>query len=214
MSFILKFLNNIFISILIGAGAIIPGISSGVFCIVFGVYEKLVNSLMHFFSNSKKNIVFLLPLFIGSFIGVVIFGNIVKYFFYKYQIQCSFIFIGLILGSIPAVFRAGNNSAILDLKKFIPTIISFIIGISLIILEKYFPFSFVDIILNENSFHLSFFNIAYLVFSGIVMSIGVIVPGISSTILLILLGIYNLYLSSIANLSFIILIPLGIGLVI
>ena len=53
--------------ILIGAGAILPGISSGVMCVIFGIYEKLLDSVLNFFKNPKKNLVFLLPIVIRRF---------------------------------------------------------------------------------------------------------------------------------------------------
>ena len=56
-------------------------------------------------------------------------------------------------------------------------------------------------------------NPVYLVFAGFLMSIGVVVPGVSNTIILMLLGVYNIYLSSVANLNFSVLIPIAIGLV-
>ena len=57
------------------------------------------------------------------------------------------------------------------------------------------------------------FNFLYLLLSGFLMSIGVIVPGVSSTVILMLMGVYDSYISSISSLYFPILIPLGIGLI-
>ena len=101
----MKYLFNFFIGILIGFGAILPGISSGVFCVIFGIYEKLVDSILHIFKNFKNNILFLLPITLGGFIGVVLFGNIIKYIFSLYQTYACFAFMGLILGTIPALFK-------------------------------------------------------------------------------------------------------------
>ena len=61
--------------IALGAGAILPGISSGVLCVIFGIYEKLLYSILYFFKDIKKNFRFLLPIFIGIFVGVLIFSN-------------------------------------------------------------------------------------------------------------------------------------------
>ena len=85
-----------------------PGISSGVLCVIFGIYEKLLDSILHFFKNLKENIYFLLPLFIGIGLGVIIFSNFLQYFFETFPIQTNSIFIGLILGTIPALINTLN----------------------------------------------------------------------------------------------------------
>ena len=64
---ILHFLLSFFKGILIGAGAILPGISSGVICMVCGLYEKLINSILNFFKNIKENTKFLLPIISGRY---------------------------------------------------------------------------------------------------------------------------------------------------
>lgn len=105
----MKQFKNIFVGFLIGAGAILPGISSGVFCVIFGIYDKLINSILGFFKNIKKNIAFLLPIGIGSFLGVVFFGKLLKYLFSTFPIQTNMVFIGFILGSVPKLFHTANQ---------------------------------------------------------------------------------------------------------
>ena len=67
----MNFFVNIFKGIFIGAGAILPGISSGVFCVIFGIYEDLVNRVLHFFKDFKNNVIFFLPLTIGAGISII-----------------------------------------------------------------------------------------------------------------------------------------------
>ena len=199
----MAFLRNCAIGIAIGSGAILPGISSGVFCVIFGIYEKLIDSILNFFKFPKKNFKFLLPIFIGMFIGVFIFSNLINYFLIKIPLQTKSIFIGLILGSIPSLFKEVNKNYKFELKYLLFTLISFIIGILSVFLES-------NISTNITSVN---FNYFYLLLSGFLMSIGVIVPGVSSTVILMLMGVYSSYISSISSLYFPILIPLGIGLI-
>ena len=105
MHFIISCLKGI----AIGAGAILPGISSGVFCVIFGIYEKLLNSILYFFKDIKNNFKFLLPIVVGVFIGVLIFSNFLNYFFINFPIQTKSIFIGLILGCIPPLIKQCNS---------------------------------------------------------------------------------------------------------
>ena len=198
----MTFLRNCAMGIAIGSGAILPGISSGVFCVIFGIYEKLIDSILNFFKFPKKNFKFLLPIFIGMFIGVFIFSNLINYFLIKFPIQTKSIFIGLILGSIPSLFKEVNKNYKFKLKYLLFTLISFILGILSVFLES-------NISTNIASVN---FNFLYLLLSGFLMSIGVIVPGVSSTVILMLMGVYSSYISSISSLYFPILIPLGIGL--
>ena len=63
----MNFLINCLKGVAIGAGAILPGISSGVLCVIFGIYEKLLDSILNFFKDIKNNIKFLLPIILGDF---------------------------------------------------------------------------------------------------------------------------------------------------
>ena len=199
----MTFLRNCAMGIAIGSGAILPGISSGVFCVIFGIYEKLIESILNFFKFPKKNFKFLLPIFIGIFIGVFIFSNLINYFLIKFPIQTKSIFIGLILGSIPSLFKEVNKNYKFELKYLLFTLISFILGIISVFLESTISTNIVSVN----------FNFLYLLLSGFLMSIGVIVPGISSTVILMLMGVYGSYISSVSSLYFPTLIPLGIGLI-
>lgn len=237
----MKFLYNFLIGILIGCGAILPGVSSGVFCVIFGIYEKLVDSLTNLFKDFKNNFLYLLPIALGAFAGIVLFGNIIEFLFISYEAQARFIFIGLILGTIPALFKQAsenkstnleiykhkskNNSnsintnecnylnkcnsssnfilSTINIRKILPMFIAFFVGIVLIVFEKS---------LNLNAIASTFAsNPIYLVFAGFLMSIGIVVPGISNTIILMCLGVYSTYIAAISSVNLSILIPLAIG---
>lgn len=199
------FILNCLKGVAIGSGAILPGISSGVFCVIFGIYEKLLDSVLNFFDDIKNNFRFLLSIFIGAVIGVLFFSNILNYCLYEFPVQTKSIFIGLILGCIPNLIKEVNFKSNLKFFNFIFLVFAFFIGLGCIFLESHFNISIFSV---EN---ISFF---YLVFCGLLMSIGIIVPGVSSTIILMLLGIYNIYLFSVSNIYLPILFPLGIGILI
>ena len=193
---------NVVKGIFIGAGAIIPGVSSGVLCVIFGIYEKLLDAVLNFFKDIKKNIKFLFPIALGVGIGVLLFSNILNYVLYEFPIQTKSIFIGLILGTIPSLIKEVNTKEKFKPQNVIYLLIALIIGITTVILENII--TLIDV---EN------INNAYLILCGAIMSIGIIVPGVSSTIILMLLGVYSIYLQSIANIYLPVLIPIGIGLV-
>ena len=195
-------MKSIIQGIAIGAGAILPGISSGVICVLFNLYEKLIDSVLSFFKNPKENFKFLFPIIIGIFIGVMIFSNLLNYILYLYPIQTKSIFIGLILGTIPMLIKDANKKEKFKKSNIAFLIIALTIGALSVFIEKNISFKSLENI-----------NYIYLFISGIAMSIGVVVPGVSSTIILMIIGVYSIYLNSISALYFPVLIPMGIGLI-
>ncbi len=200
----MHFLLDFFKGVAIGAGAILPGISSGVLCVVFGIYETLLNCILDFFKNIKYNFKLLFPIGLGAFVGIVLFGNILKYVFYAYPIQTKSIFIGLIIGSIPELLKKVNSKTKFRFSFLIYLVISFCIGLFLVYIERRFKLVSIN----------SHFSFLYLLFSGFLMSAGIIVPGVSSTLILMLLGVYDAYLLSVSTLYLPFLLPLAIGIII
>ena len=193
-------MKNFFIGMLIGAGAILPGISSGVFLVIFGLYEKIVDSILHFFKSIKKNFLFLCPIVLGALLSIFLFSKILLIAFEKYYIYTSYAFIGLILGSVPMIRKQAGISKI-NIIHAMCFILSFVFSIYLITLEK------------GNTFNISSFSYLYLLIAGFFMSAGIIIPGVSKTAILIMMGVYSSYLSAISTLNFGVLIPIGIGLI-
>ena len=197
----MNFIINCAKGMALGAGAILPGISSGVLCVIFCIYEKLLDSFLNFFSDIRKNSKFLLPILIGVFIGALLFSNVLNYFLSSFPIQTKSIFIGLILGGIPSLIKEANKKGAFKIHYLIYTFLALIIGLGSTFLENY-----ISVSTNMN------FDFWYLVLCGFLMSIGVVVPGVSSTIILMLLGCYSVYIGSVSSLYLPVLIPMGIGL--
>lgn len=197
----MKFIANFFKGILIGAGCILPGISSGVLCVIFGIYDLLLDSVLNFFQDIKKNFNFLCPIAFGGVIGIIVFSNFLQYLLLKYPIQTKSIFIGLILGGVVLLYRQIIKEKGWKKQNSIYFFMAFIIGIGMVYLEHKLSIK-----------NLESVNFLYLTLSGFLMSIGIVVPGVSSTIILMLLGTYSYYLSSVSNLYFPVLIPMAIGI--
>ncbi len=212
MTFIKDYLKGI----LIGSGAILPGISSGVLCVIFGIYDKIIESVLGIFSNFKKNFLYLLPFALGGFTGILLFGNILKFLFFNYPMQSKYSFIGLILGSVPVLIKSINSKNRFRLHYFLYTFIAFGIGFLAVLLENYISSNILSSnisISNLIDSHSSI-SIIFLIIAGFFMSIGIVVPGVSSTLILMCFGVYDIYLTAIANMDVYILIPLGIGILI
>ncbi len=171
----MQIIYQIFKGFIIGSGAILPGLSSGILCMVFGIYEKLLNSILGFFSNIKENIKFLLPISIGICFGIFAFSRLLKYVFIYYEVPSHFCFIGLILGSIPSIIKQTKAKKI-TLMHIVLFMLTFAISIYLVALEQ----SILKTGINSYTFASCFF-------AGLAMSCGIIIPGVSSTVILLLL---------------------------
>lgn len=176
------------------------GISSGVFCVIFGIYEELVDSILHFFNNCKRNLSFLLPIILGIFVGIILFGNILKFLFNMFHMQTCFCIIGFIIGGIPCLLKQHTKK--LNLTSIIILLFTLFLTLYLITLES---------LSYSTDYTVSYAN---LIISGIFMSAGIVIPGVSSTAILMLLGSYNIYLNAISTINITILFPIGIGAII
>ena len=156
---------------LIGIGKIIPGVSGAILAINFNVYERLLDSLTNFFSNPKENIKFLLILGFGILLAIILGSNIILYLLNNYKFITMMFFLGLILG--------GTYNFSKSIKFNYKSIILMIIIISLFLLISSF-----NININNKS------NIIFFI-GGIIEILASIVPGISATSILMMLGIYN-----------------------
>lgn len=202
----MKSLSNFLKGIFIGTGAILPGISSGVICMVLGLYEKLLDSILNFFKDVKGNLKFLFPIMSGGLIGIILFSNVILYCFNIIPCQTKSLFIGLLLGSI-YVLAQSNLKDEIDCKnntsKYISFFICFIIGICLLYLENIISFS--------SEYTVNEFNASFLILSGFFMSMGIIIPGVSSTVILMILGVYSTYLSAVSIVNMNVLFPMMLG---
>lgn len=191
--------------ILIGIAKIIPGFSGAVLMISFNLYDKAIDAITNFFSNPKRNFSFLLFLSIGILLGIVLFSKVILFLLTKNYLYTSIFLIGLIAGGIPKIYK---NTKFSKEYKYTLIALAIIFCLSLISPNKNYSLK------NTNQDLIMFF------ISGFLEAIGTVVPGISSTALLMSLGTYNYYikiLGSILNFTILksnlyFILPFSIGL--
>ena len=196
----------IFKGVIIGIGKIIPGVSGSMLAISMGVYQKLIDSINNFFKYPKENFKFLFKITIGVIISMVFFSNVILECINKYYLITIFFFIGLIIGGFKDLKKKTNKKY--NYIAFISFIIIMILGVINI-----------D---NEVNITNNFLNSIYFVFIGFVDALTMVVPGISGTATLMMLGAYEKVIemySNIFNFSVMlnnlkILIPYIIGMLI
>ncbi len=208
----MKHLINFIKGMLIGIANIIPGVSGGTIAVTTGVYEKLISIIGNFFKKFKEtfkeNIKFLIPIGLGAVIGIVLFSRLLNYLLDNFEMATKFAFIGLILGSFPLIFK---NAVSKGFKKvyLIPFIITFAIGLTLTIL-KILGVTGAEV----ESFDINIPTIIALVVYGIIAASTMIIPGISGSFVLLLLGVYNPLLEAVGSLNIVVLIPVVIGAIV
>ena len=187
--------------ILIGGGAILPGVSGGVLCVVFGVYRPLMELLSRPKSAVKKYWRMFLFVFIGVALGFVGVAKVVGNLFEKYEIQMLCLFIGLILGTVPMLLKTAKQETGVSKKEDkIALAAAFVFLITILLLLK---------ALDKANLPLNTFNIFI---SGIIWGFSLVIPGLSSSSLLIFLGLYDKIMLEVGNLNFSVIIPLFIGI--
>ncbi len=192
-------MKNFLKGIVVGLGGIAPGLSGSVLLVIFGLYQKTITAISTIFKDFKNNLKFLVPLFLGMGIGIVLFSKLVDFLLINYEMYTRFAFLGLILGSIPLFYREVKKEGF-SKKYYFVIAISAMVGIFIFVFNgNMFP-----TVTNP--------NIAQSVLLGFAVAGSSIVPGVDSAAILSSLGLYELYVSSIANLNLQILIPAAFGL--
>ena len=112
------------VSILIGIGVVLPGVSGSAIAILVGIYDKVLIVLNDSGIKPSKKIIILFPVIIGIMVGVVIFGNILLKIYEYYEFQMKYIFIGLIFGGVPIlVNELKDKGGVLKMKPLIFSVI-------------------------------------------------------------------------------------------
>lgn len=191
---------NFLKGIIVGIGGIAPGLSGSVLLVILGLYHKVINAIGTLFKNFKKNVIFLLPLCLGFGVGVIIFSKIVDFLLENFEMQTRFAFLGLVIGTIPLFYKEVKKEGF-SKKYYIFMLVSLILG-------------FVIFGANRELFpKITNPNLLQSVFLGIAVAGSSIIPGVDSAVILSSLGLYELYVGSIADFNLSILIPAGVGLV-
>lgn len=200
MIYLVKYFLEGFI---IGLGKIIPGVSGALFAMMFGVYENIIECI----SNPKsilKNNKIMLPLILGIMISIVFFSNIIKLMLEHYYIYSMAFFIGMMSFGLIPLFKKSRGLQLTKTERL--GIIILFIGILTLM--------FIPINYNKVVSIGIFRDVISLFLCGILDAIATIIPGISGTSLLMLVGYYEIIISSLSNVYLPVLLPFFIGLLI
>ncbi|KIR01214.1 hypothetical protein P261_00028 [Lachnospiraceae bacterium TWA4] len=219
MEHILNLIKGIFM----GVANIIPGVSGGTMAVSLGVYDSMIHAISHLFLEFKKSLTTLIPILLGMGIGIVGFTYVIEYLLKNHTLPTCLTFIGLIIGGLPILLQKFNDCK--GTKPFsIINIVLFLAFFGLVIGLSIFNSTESGLM----TFEINLFTLIKLFLVGIIAAATMVIPGVSGSLVLMILGYYYGILNLVRNFfdslkSFnldliikqsILLIPFGLGVVI
>ena len=181
-------LKKLLQGMVVGMANIIPGVSGGTMMVAMGLYDRLIHAITHLKSEFKESMKLLVPIFAGAGLAIVILSRVFEFLLETYPIPTNFAFCGLIAGSLPFIFKKVKGHPV-TVGKMIPLLIFF----GIVILMA---------VLGENSgadadVSFGLMNVIKLLAVGIIAAATMVIPGVSGSMMLMLLGYYDVILKSI-----------------
>ena len=205
--------------VMMGVANIIPGVSGGTMAVSMGIYDKIIHAATHIISEFKKSMELLLPIVLGMAIGIVALARILEYMFARVPFQTNMLFVGLIIGGLPAIAGKVKGKTI-RLGHILVCLLFFGVVAGLAMMGEQ------EGAAADLSFNVG--NVVKLFGVGIIASATMVIPGVSGSMMLMLMGYYNPILNAIND--FIdnlvrfnvpgildgckVLVPFGIGVVV
>lgn len=209
MKKVLEYLKYFLCGLVFGIANVIPGVSGGTMLVVFGVFDRLTEAI----SGIKKifaNFAFLLTFALGAGGGILLSAKVIGSMFAAYAIQTNMFFIGLILGGIPLIIKLGTSEKKAKPLCIVPFVISMALVVGLTVLEKLDIFTMTAE--NVTGFDLVFS--LKMVGCAAVAAVTMIIPGISGSFMMMLLGVYETIIGALNDMNFYVIIPFAMGAII
>ena len=185
-----------------GASMLIPGVSGGTMAIILGIYDKLIKAVSNFLHSPKKNFFYLGIVALGGMIGMLLFSKALLHLTELYRMPMMYLFLGAVIGSIPLLCTKAKVKSFSFSVFFFPAV-----GLAIILL------------LNSLSSEMVAFSTLtgtvktlVIIAAGLIAAIALVLPGISVSYMLLILGMYEPALTAIEHLDFTFLIPLGLSI--
>lgn len=212
-------IKNLLKGIVMGIANIIPGVSGGTMAVSMGIYDKLIHCLTHLFKEFKESIKFLIPVAIGMGIALVGLSFIIEPAFAHFPLQTNCLFVGLIVGGLPAVIKKVKGKGV-KISYVIPFLVFFAVVVGMAAIGEQ------EGAAADLSFNL--WSVIKLFVVGVIASATMVIPGVSGSMMLLLMGYYNPVVASIKNFVTAlvafdvngilqgcgVLVPMGLGIVV
>ena len=201
---VMDFLSRLLKGLIVGVANIIPGVSGGTMAVVIGIYDKLIGAVSDLRKDFKNSVIYLFPIGVGALLGIVLFSHLIEFLLRDFTMPTNIFFLGLILGSIPMIFKRATQ------KRFEKvSILPFLVCFAVMMLMTFF-----QNVSDEGSALITTLTAGTairLVLSATVAAACMIMPGISGSMVMVLLGVYTSVLTAISSMNIPVLIPVAIG---
>lgn len=195
---------NVLKGVVIGIANAIPGVSGGTMMVIMKVFDRLLGAVTLNIKKLKENFFFLLTIIVGMGIGVILSAKVLNICFENFYVQTQFFFMGVVLGSLPMIFKEANKE-----KKLTPVhLVPFAIGLGVIIGVSVISTSAEDSIIQT----LTIGNFFYLAVISVIAAAAMIMPGLSGSLVLLILGGYQTVINAVDEMNIPVLIPVVIGI--
>ena len=182
----MKFIIDILKGCVMGIANVIPGVSGGTMAVSMGIYDRLITALTHLFKEFKKSFVTVLPIGIGMVIGILGLSRLIEWMFGIIPVQTNLFFIGLILGGLPMMIKEVKGKKV-NAGCVVGFISFFLLVVGLALLDG----------IKGTDADLSFSILTELKLFGVgvVAAATMVIPGVSGSMMLMLMGYYERVIS-------------------
>ncbi|MFT4104327.1 MAG: DUF368 domain-containing protein [Lacrimispora sp.] len=186
---------------IIGSSMSVPGVSGGTMAILLGIYDRLIHAISNFLKDIKGNTIFLFKFCLGAGIGIGSLAFLIQWLLEKFPFIVSFFFLGAVIGGIPALYQKTKE------KKFgLSSLLYFLLGLIIVISIGFIPTGNFDIVSGSG-----FVHYIMILVTGIVIALALVLPGISTSHMLLVLGMYDTMLAAITRFDVVYIGILGIA---
>lgn len=199
--------KNTYRGFIMGISELIPGVSGGTIALLLGIYDELIASINGLFSKHwAKQLRFLIPLGIGMGSALIVLSRVMDYLLVHYTEPTHFLFLGLIIGVLPFLFKEADASHTFKASQYVLLIIGIVVVGSLEI--------FIDPSEGGAIAELTASTYVLLFVGGMLASAAMILPGISGSMVFLILGLYPTVIGALKNFQLDLMIVIGLGVVI
>ncbi|WP_117149222.1 MULTISPECIES: DUF368 domain-containing protein [Paraliobacillus] len=197
--------RNIYRGMLMGASDVVPGVSGGTIAVVLGIYDQLIEAINGFFSKDwRKHLGFLIPLGIGIVTAIFLLAGTIEFLFEHHPGPTQFAFLGLIIGVIPYLLRKSEARYTFKAHHFFLLIIGVGVVASMLFFRSDEVAPITDITLS---------TYVFLFMAGFIASAAMILPGISGSFLLLVIGAYSTIINAVSEIKLDIVAVVGLGII-
>lgn len=188
----------------IGSSMSVPGVSGGTMAILLGIYDKLISAISNFLKDIKGNTIFLVKFCLGAFAGIGTLAFIIEWLLEKFPLPVSFFFLGAVIGGVPALYKKTKERAI-----GVSSVLYFLSGLAIVIALGFLPAGNFNISRGNDLGHY-----LMVLVTGIIIALALVLPGISTSHMLLVLGMYDTMLKAIKGFDITFIAILGFATVV